>query len=132
MPDYPHTYILVVPAAARLAANDHATRVAPGGEAERLTYVLPLSSSGAAPATHFACVTAASEVMRDRMTAVLAGNTLPGLAFYRLEADSGKLGGTNRAPVASRVGNRFTLADALADMGLRKIQDILLAPRLEL
>jgi hypothetical protein len=118
--DYPFHSALIVPAAQRSAANALASAIT-GGEpsAESLTYNVPLSPDGSAPATHYGCCTAVNTAMLDRMRAVLMAGALPGVWFYRWDIVSSTLVATN-APSAAQIAGQFPWdwARSLEDMSL--------------
>lgn len=115
-----HRYHLIVPAAAREAAQSLCAAIGPGGEAERMSFDCALSPSGELPATHFAASGQLTEAMRQALAAVAAAGQLPpGAAWYRCDLDD-VLVQSNRPSVAERVGGPFAFQDALADLELRQ------------
>lgn len=104
-----------VPTAARDAAQRAWTLIAPGGDAERLTFDVALSPDGTYPATHYGTNTAATDIMRALMLALTDGVT-----WYVMEYREGAL---LESSGGGETGFPFSWSAALANMGLKVIRD---------
>lgn len=118
---YVWRYYLIVPDAIKAAANAAAPQLT-GNPADDLTLSVPLSADGTGEATHWGCSLAATEALMQAMSAALP--SLPGLVFYRVNAETGTLDGTN-SPTVTVQGQAWGWQDALADMGLKVIQPLM-------
>ena len=114
---YPYRHIIIVSDADRAAGNQAAAGIDPdvGGA---LTFAVPLSPTGAEPATHWGCSSLTTEAMRQAMEG--AEVVLPSVCWWRLDAATGLLLATSTEHGV--MGEEWTWADALAAMGLQVVQ----------
>ena len=119
MSNWPYRYFVVVPDAAKNAANGLSDALDPdvgGGDA----FCMPLTSDGET-ITHWATSTLATESIRAGLTAHV-GN-VPGALWWRMDAASGALQATNAEISEARIGQVFAFSQALADAGLILAQE---------
>lgn len=118
---WPHRYYVVVPAASLANGKQLFVNMGKGLEANRASLACQLSGTGAAPATHYAAATHATEAHRLRLDAAEKSGQLPtGLKYYRVDNDDVLLK-TNSLTAAGKVGQVFTFSDVLADLLLKQI-----------
>lgn len=113
---------LIVPGAQRETADGLASAIT-GGDAvaEGRTYSVPLSATGAAPATHWGCCTAVDTVMLGRMQAALGAGMLTGVRFWRWDAATCLLvSSSSSVPV---IGSAWGWAASLVDAGLQVVME---------
>lgn len=118
--NWKHRLILVIPASAQPGANAVHTLHWPGGDAERLTFNVPLSPTGAEPPTHFATHTSVTDALWLALRDLLDGGLYPGMAWYRLDREDARLLETNSPTVT--LGEPLPFAAALYDLGLARIR----------
>lgn len=114
---------LIVPAEQRAQGDTLAEQVTGRSGQENGTYSIALSEVGSGgPATHYACCTCVTLAMLSQMQAVLGANALPGVRFYRWDAQTSALLSTNSAGlVPTSIGQPWGWAESLSDAGLSVI-----------
>lgn len=112
--NWPYRYFVIVPAAAKAAANGLSDALDPdvGGDD---AFNMPLSSDGET-VTHWVANTLATESIRAGLAANI-GN-VPGALWWRMDSQTGELQATNCEASEHRIGEPVDWQDALSDAGL--------------
>jgi hypothetical protein len=113
-------FYIIVEDSEREAANNGAVLVT-NNPADAATYSVPLSSTGQSPATHWACSTVATYDDAVAMATVMQSIPLYTVKFYRCLVRDGCLDYTNSQ--TATVGEPFRFEDALADLGLQRVEE---------
>ena len=116
-----HRIMMIVPADERDGDNAAHTLHWPGGDAEALTFGVPLSATGHEPATHHGSYTSCTDALWAAMQALMDDGYYPGMVWYRLDRNQTTLVETN-SPTAT-LGVPWEWTDALSDLGLRRMED---------
>lgn len=127
--EWQHRIIVIVPMAQQATANSLAADLT-GNAADTFTFGVSLSADGAEPASHLACFTSATDPIvygdpNGGTEAAQAGmlglaELVPGLIWWRLDL-TGVLQDTNGE---AALGQPFTFADALSELGLQRVRAI--------
>lgn len=120
MSEWIYRSYIIVAALDRAAANEVAFEVGPGGEAERLTMSVPLSPTGAEPATHYGCSTALTVPMVLGLNARVAAGRIPSAVFFTVDT-AGNLVASNNLFAQAKIGQMFDWGQALGSLGLTVI-----------
>jgi len=113
--------MMIVPASEQDADGAAHTLHWTGGDAERATFGVPLSPTGAEPVTHYGSYTSATDPLWAAVQELMAEGQYPGLMWYRLDRNQTVLVETNSA--TAETGEPWEWRDALADMGLKRMED---------
>jgi hypothetical protein len=105
--------IIVVPLAAKAAADAMAAQVT--GEQQDNTFAVMLAPSSNGQATHCACGTMATDEWLAAMQEMLP--SVPGCSFWRIDRD-GNLAATNSG---DEIGSPFGWLDCLGSLGLHVV-----------
>lgn len=112
--------MLIIPAATKENANAAHTLHWPGGDAEALTFHVPLSPTGLQPATHFGTYTSATDALWAQMRDLIDAGNYAGLVWYRLDRNQTALLETNSPTAAG--GERWRWQNALDDLALKRME----------
>ncbi len=110
-----HRLHLVIDAQYRENGNQAAVN-ATGNPADELTFSVPISATGALPATHYGCSTVATEELRIALWAEYAAGKVPGLVYWWVDSLSSQFIDSN-LPGSTAV----YFDDCLVDLGLKRI-----------
>ena len=112
--------MLIIPAGVADGANAAHTLHWPGGDAEIVTFGVPLSATGMEPPTHYGTYTSATDALWAAMRSLIDVGQYPNIAWYMLDRNQHTLLETN-SPTAP-IGERWEWTDALDDLGLKHIE----------
>lgn len=110
---------LIAPASQQAQGNALAEQVTGRSGQEADTYSIPLSDVGSGgPVTHYGCCSCVTEAMLTAMQTILAAGTLPGVLFYRWDAEAHALLSTNSPTALASIGQAWGWAESVSDAGL--------------
>lgn len=114
--------LLILPAADRQAGDDTTPEITGQTAAEEgAVYLVPLSPTGNAPATHYACCTLCTPQMLQGMQGVLQSGRLSTVRFYRWRRSDSHLVSTNSPQQGAILGQAWGPEQSLTDAGLVRV-----------